>query len=156
MRETRRHRLSIRSQDEYYLNIFQGLGAKIWKAERIEASSTGVLNVAVGVPWHLKGFKVNPENGECSKYRCKICDIERTKNKSGYSNLLSHLDEKHKNWRKVIQATCTRFGFSLIDWFETFLTKASSQRLGRMQPSFTTSMLRSWEFDRKTTGAFGR
>ena len=58
---------------------------------------------------------MNPENGECSKNRCKICDNEHTKNKSGYSNLLRHLEEKHKNWLKVVQTTCTRFGFSLID-----------------------------------------
>ena len=62
------------------------------------------------IAFRLFWIKGNPENGECSKYRCKICDIERTKNKSGYTNLLSHLDEKHKNWRKVVERAKSKQG----------------------------------------------
>ena len=65
----------------------------------ISMASKGDNQIAFRLFW----TKVNPDDGECLKYKCKICDIERTKNKSGYTNLSSHLDDKHKNWRKVVE-----------------------------------------------------
>jgi len=55
------------------------------------------------IAFKLFWIKVNTENLACPKYKCKICNIERTKNKSGYTNLTSHLDDKHKNWKKVVK-----------------------------------------------------
>ena len=105
MRDTRRHRLSIRSEEEYYLNIFRGLGAKMekctsneWFSSRahlslIDESTPRCCSMASKgdnqIAFRLFWIKMNPENCECLKYRCKISDIERTKNKSGYTNLSS-------------------------------------------------------------------
>jgi hypothetical protein len=47
--------------------------------------------------------KVNPENAQCNLFKCKICDIVRSKNKSGYTNLIDHLNDKHKKWRSVVE-----------------------------------------------------
>jgi hypothetical protein len=47
--------------------------------------------------------KVNPNDNTCRAYKCKICDIKRQKNLSGYTNLIDHLNEKHKKWKRVVE-----------------------------------------------------
>ena len=55
--------------------------------------------IAVSLFW----TKVNEEDASCRQYRCRLCKIVRKQNKSGYTNLVDHLNDKHKNWGAVIK-----------------------------------------------------
>lgn len=46
--------------------------------------------------------KVNPNDNACRADKCKICEIVRQKNLSGYTNLIDHLNEKHQKWKEVV------------------------------------------------------
>lgn len=64
-------------------------------------ASKGDSHIAFKIFWR----KLNADNELCLKYTCKLCGVERLKNKSGFTNLNSHLDDKHKNWKKVVEQT---------------------------------------------------
>ena len=52
--------------------------------------------------------KVNPENAQCNLFKCKICEISRSKNNSGFTNLIDHLNDKHKKWGSVVERAKNR------------------------------------------------
>ena len=47
--------------------------------------------------------KVNEEDASSRQYRCRLCKIVRKQNKPGYTNLVDHLNDKHKNCKEVVK-----------------------------------------------------
>lgn len=42
------------------------------------------------------------EGAEFPSYQCKICRTIRQQKQSGYTNLINHLEDKHKKWKSVV------------------------------------------------------
>ena len=52
-------------------------------------------------PDSVKYLYTGPD--EQTKYKCKICGTLRKQSGNVWSNLLSHLNEKHPDWKEQVQ-----------------------------------------------------
>lgn len=68
--------------------------------------STGDNKIAVSLFY----TKLNSEDPQSHVYKCKVCEITRVKNKSGFTNLINHLDEKHPKWAEVVSRAKNKKG----------------------------------------------